>query len=233
MLIPPYEVLHKTGNTTYSYLRFSDLPYSFLGMTANEEIVEQIPRFLRKPKEVYRDIVISHKLLPLNSMVLYLLMYADSMAPNTYELDVDDNKVNIFSTWDDFDVVDLRKGFYNQVIKASGASNYSFPETIHNKAAKGFDKEGYQFFCLETNGSFNRTYWLIRTTKYGAINFVSVQETGTLKDSISTASTIYMLDRRLINKIIDDFRNKHFEKESVPVNVEDIKEDFEINEKIN
>jgi hypothetical protein len=233
MLKPPYEILHETGNTQYSYLSFSDLPYTFLGMTAFETILEQRPRLLRKPKNITRQLIIGHKLLPLNSMVLYLLMYADSLQPNTYELDVNDEKINIYGEWDDFDVEDLKKGFYNQVLSVSGVSNYTFPVTIHNKTARGFDKDGYKFFALEKNGTFSRTYWLIRTTKYGAINFVSVQETGTETDSIATSTTIYMLDRKLISRVIDDFKNRHFEKKVEEINVEEIKDAIENSEKLN
>lgn len=227
MLPKPYEYLMSLGHADYYYLRLNDVPYPFLSSVVSETVDSERPRFLRKPKIETIKIPVSQKTLPLNSMVLFLLYNSSLINPITYELDIDNNKIDIYGEWDDYDVESLRKSFKSAVADIAGVSNYDFGYTIHDLVARGFDKVGYHYVCVEKTGSFSRTYWLVRTTRYGAISLVSVNESGTEKNSITTGVNVFLIDRTLIKKIMEDFLNKKFMRELTPEEVSKIEEIYE------
>lgn len=223
MLNSPHEFVLKIGNTNYYYLNIQDVPYRFLVAEVFEPIVGTHKRFLRKPKYVRKDLQIAVKTMPMNSLFLFVMHNAlTKLGVVTYELDVEEKKVDIYKSWTDSDVFDLQNDFVNFLESVRQKTNYSVPKVIKNPVAKGFDKDGYSFFALETVSGYSRTYWLIRTTQTGALHFVAVNEVGTKDKPITMSVDHMLLDRKLLVQIMEDFKNgKLNDVEEEKTNVED------------
>lgn len=222
----PYENFYSVGNVNYYYLNFEDSAYPYVGFE-NVETIKTYKKFLFfKSKEKTVDLPVSFKLLPLNSLLLFTFMNALMLNETTYELDVENNKIPVYSVWDELDLEDLKKSFYEQIIKVTGVSNYSFPKTIKNPVAKGFAKNGFLYLALETHGKLNRTYWMIRTNKFGNTHVVSVAESGEEGDPITSSTQVFFVDRDFIKIVVEDFKKGKFvKKEENLQKIEDIREE--------
>lgn len=221
MLNRPFEYVRSFGKTNYYYLELEDLPYKFLAAEMFETLIEHTPRFLRKPKQKEITIPFVVKTMPMNSLFLFLLANALNLSVYTYELDVNENKIDIYKTWSDSDIFDLQEAFKEFLKSVEGKSNYSVPKTIKNPVAKGYDKDNYSFFALEKNGSYARTYWLLRTTETGALHLVAVNEVGTEAKPITMSVDTMLLDREMLTHIMNDFKNgKLLPKDDVEIKLE-------------
>lgn len=198
------DIFYSSGNSNYSYLKIDDLPYSFL-VTDNVEKIIEDKRFLFFKRSKVIDFHLGRKLLPLNSMILYVLMNSVELKEYTYELDVESEKIPIYRTWDDFDVEDLKKGFIESVIKPVGISNYYFPHTLKSHTARGIAKDGYNFFCMEKNGDLHRSYWFVRTNKYGMLQLLELVESGPESGGIVTHMYDHIIDKQLATLLVENF----------------------------
>jgi hypothetical protein len=221
ILKPPYFYFDTVGNTDYYYLKIDDVPYTFLSAWSFELIQEQKKRLFMKPKMVDIEVPVAQKTMPLTALVIFTMFNSLMLSVKTYELDVDSKKIDVYHTWSEHDIEDMKQSFKTSVMDAAGKSNYEMPYTVKNPVAKGFTKDGYDFLAIEHNGAFHRTYWLVKTTKYGALSFAMVTEAGTEKDSATTSSTVMLLDRNLVNTIIEDYKREH---------LKDVKPSIEVKE---
>lgn len=220
----PYEKFYSVGNVNYYYLDFKDMAYPFVAMETCEQI-RMVRKFLFFKKEKNINVPVSLKLMPLNSLILFTMHNALLLNESTYELDVEDKKIPIFQTWEEADLEELKSAFNSHIAAVAGSSNYSFPKTIKNPVAKGFTKDGFLFLGLETHGAMNRTYWLVRTNKYGNTHLINVAETGPMYDPITTSNNIYFVDRDFMKAVIDDFKNGKFDREEKELKIEDMREE--------
>lgn len=223
MLPEPYEYIKNIGFNDYYYFKLGGFAYSYLAINTVEEVVAIKQRRFRKDKIYHSEIPMALKLLPLNSLVLFLIYQANLLKKYTYELDVEGDKIDIYHTWDDYDFNDVRKVFKEFVVDVAGASNYDLGYTIKNHVARGFEKDGFMYLATEKVNLLNRSYWLIRTNEYGHLHIIEVKETGLIGKSLTTDVTEILLDRSLLEIISNDLDNGKFESEKeASYDVEDL-----------
>lgn len=145
MLPEPYKFIKNIGFQDYYYFKLEGLAYQYLAVHAMEEVSSIKKRRFRKPKIEHHEIPMGLSLLPLNSLILFFIYQAHAIKSNTYELDIDGNKIELYPEWDEFDFSDLKKLFKDSIIKQAGTSNYELNYVIHNPVAKGFDKDGFTY----------------------------------------------------------------------------------------
>jgi hypothetical protein len=224
MLKVPYQKFYSVGNVNYYYLDFQDMAYPFVGIETVESIQTHRKTLFGKLFKKEKNIPVALRLMPLNTLILYMLSNVLLLNESTYELDVEGNKIPIYNTWNEHDVADILNEFYRQIIVPAGLSNYSFHKTVKNPVAKGYTKDGFIPIGVEHHGSLNRTYWLVRTNKFGNTHFIGVTETGKDEDPITTSCNTYFVDRTFIDIVINDFKSGKFKKDEKDFQVEEVKE---------
>ena len=213
MLPEPYKFIKNIGFQDYYYFKLEGLPYQYLAVSGVEEVSSIKKRRFRKDKIENHEIPMSLTLLPLNSLVLFFIYQASMIKSNTYEMDIDGNKIELYPEWDEFDFSDLKKVFREQVVAPAGTSNYELNYVVHNPVAKGFDRDGFTYIATEHVNMLNRSYWLMRSTQYGNLHIVEVKESGTKNKNLTIGVNEILLDRSLIDKIASDLDNGAFVKE--------------------
>lgn len=205
MLKKPFIPIGRIGNNDYYYLKDSTMPYSLLVYNTSETITYE-KKTLFGNRVVEKKHITAQKALPLNTLVLYLIYQASLLNKETYELDVEDNKIFTYPVWSEYDFDDIRTTFKKAIIEVAGKSNYDFMYTPVNETAISLNRRGdYSFICEETIGMYHKSNWLARTTKYGALGIVEVCSVGTDKSNITNNVNFHLLDRSLIEKITVDF----------------------------
>lgn len=209
MLKKPYNLIASKDHNNYYYLDLQDPQLSFLAIESVENLDETVYRRFRKPKTTVVELTQSLKLLPLTSLTLFY-MASFLEIPKVGEFTEGVEKQDIYNTWDEYDIGDLRKVYMEIVQKAGGKDSWKSPYTIKNNVARALDKDSWSFIGVENSGSITRDYWLIKTTKHGHLGFAIVHEVG-IKDKTTTPSIeTFILDRGLCHKIVTDFGMRDF-----------------------
>lgn len=230
MLPKPYEFISNIGFNDYYYFKLSGYAYGYLAVSTVDELVEIKKRRFFKDKIKNHEIPMGLKLLPLNSLVLFFIYQASLLKAYTHELDVDNNKIDIYNEWDEFDLNDVKKVFKEAIIKNAGSSNYEINPVIHNPVAKGFDRDGFMYVATENVNLLNRSYWLLRTTQYGNMHFIEVKESGIKGKSLTVDVNEVLLDRSLINRIAQDLDSGKFVEDDNDVDITEIEDLDEMRE---
>jgi hypothetical protein len=207
MLNQPYELILKKDQNRYYYLNLSDYNQTFLAVESVEMLDQTTKRFLRKPKVEQVELTQNLKILPLTSVVVYLMSQFLETINVRKTVDKDGMEVEeLHNVWDEFDILDLQNTFAEIVKRAGGSNNWHMPKTFKNPVAKAFDKDGYHFFGIDHVSSLMRNHWLVRTTPQGNIVIVIVKETGFYgKSTITVGVDTFIFNKELCNKIISDY----------------------------
>lgn len=203
-----FRKIYSTGNMNYYHVDISGLPSTYLAIEIFDAVNKATKRWFRKGYKLKPEIITTGlRMMPINSLVLWLITNAVMMEPYTYKLDVNDEKLDIYKEWDAFDIKDLKDAFKNHIKEAGGESNYTFPVVPKNKVVKGYVSDNYEYFATESNGAMSKTHWLVRFTPYGFLHFIAVEEVGTEASSVTIGVNSVMMDRELMKTIMKEKLN--------------------------
>lgn len=219
MLKEPYTLIHTEGNVRYYYLKFEDNPVTYIAAETIEPVIAVKKRWLRKPHVKNDEVTLSLKMVPLNSMLAFLMASAYFDDPKAI-----DDEGNVYSKWNAFDISDMADVFKEYLMQSGDNTTYDFPHIFKNPVVKGFSKDIRDVipYAIENHGRFSRTMWLASRDSRGTLTTVSVEDIGKRTHSITNTVTIFLFSRDLMKIILEDMEKGLFTQEdSTPVFVED------------
>jgi hypothetical protein len=217
MLKAPYEKIYTEGDNNYYYLKFADNPVTFLAIETVEHAIEKRHRRWRKPKTVEHEITVGVKLLPLTAICMFLIVNALNTTPAAISEDGE-----VFSSWNEFDVKDIRDSFKAYLDAIGDTRTYDMPHTFKNHVVKGFMNDLRKVFPvgIENHGIFRRTIWMTGLNSYGHLSIIRVDEVGKkMGDTVTNYVSSIILDRGVMKIIMDDFEKGLFTRDSESIDV--------------